>query len=104
MLGGGAPEVKEEVAGRRGSLTGSAAPPTRLLGAETSRCAEAYTPRPAVIHKVPQAVEILWKSVWRGPMTEIWTSILKQIEGKLDAKELKTWFGPTRQVGFVPDG
>ncbi|HTR02080.1 MAG TPA: chromosomal replication initiator protein DnaA [Thermoanaerobaculia bacterium] len=33
-------------------------------------------------------------------MTEIWSSILKQLEGKLDAKELKTWFGPTRQVGF----
>ena len=31
-------------------------------------------------------------------MTEIWTSILKQIEAKLDAKELKTWFGPTRQA------
>jgi chromosomal replication initiator protein len=35
-------------------------------------------------------------------MTEIWTSILKQIEGKLDPKELKTWFGPTRQVAFDP--
>ena len=33
-------------------------------------------------------------------MTEIWTSILKQIEGKLDPKELKTWFGPTRQLQF----
>ena len=31
-------------------------------------------------------------------MTEIWNSILKQIEAKLDAKELKTWFGPTRQL------
>jgi chromosomal replication initiator protein len=31
-------------------------------------------------------------------MTEIWTSILKQIEGNLDPKEFKTWFGPTRQV------
>ncbi len=31
-------------------------------------------------------------------MTEIWSSILKQIEGKLDPKELKTWFGPTRQI------
>src|SRR6186713_2469870 len=37
-------------------------------------------------------------------MTEIWTSILKQIEEKLDAKELKTWFGPTRQLGFTPEG
>ncbi|MEP6993352.1 MAG: DnaA N-terminal domain-containing protein, partial [Acidobacteriota bacterium] len=35
-------------------------------------------------------------------MTEIWTAILKRLEGKLDAKELKTWFGPTRQVGFDP--
>jgi chromosomal replication initiator protein len=35
-------------------------------------------------------------------MTEIWTSILKQIEGKLDPKELKTWFVPTRQVAFDP--
>ena len=31
-------------------------------------------------------------------MTEIWASILKQIEPKLDPKELKTWFGPTRQL------
>ena len=35
-------------------------------------------------------------------MTEIWASILKQLEGKLDSKELKTWFGPTRQVAFDP--
>jgi chromosomal replication initiator protein len=33
-------------------------------------------------------------------MTEIWSSILKQVEDKLDPKELKTWFGPTRQVQF----
>ena len=33
-------------------------------------------------------------------MTEIWSAILKRLEGKLDAKELKTWFGPTRQVHF----
>jgi chromosomal replication initiator protein len=31
-------------------------------------------------------------------MTEIWASILKEVEGKLDPKEFKTWFGPTRQV------
>ena len=36
-------------------------------------------------------------------MTEIWASILKQLEGKLDAKELKTWFGPTRQIAFDPE-
>jgi chromosomal replication initiator protein len=34
------------------------------------------------------------------PMTDIWNSILTQIEGKLDPKELKTWFGPTRQLQF----
>ncbi|MGH9367752.1 MAG: chromosomal replication initiator protein DnaA [Thermoanaerobaculia bacterium] len=33
-------------------------------------------------------------------MTEIWTSILKRLESKLDPKELKTWFAPTRQVAF----
>ncbi len=33
-------------------------------------------------------------------MTEIWSAILKRLEGKLDSKELKTWFGPTRQVHF----
>jgi len=31
-------------------------------------------------------------------MNEIWSSILKRLEGKLDPKELRTWFGPTRQV------
>ena len=46
-------------------------------------------------------MEILWKSGCAA-MTEIWTAILKQLEGKLDAKELKTWFGPTRQLGFDP--
>ena len=35
-------------------------------------------------------------------MTEIWPAILKQIEEKLDPKELNTWFGPTRQVAFDP--
>jgi chromosomal replication initiator protein len=33
-------------------------------------------------------------------MIEIWASILKKIEGKLDPKEVRTWFGPTRQVHF----
>jgi chromosomal replication initiator protein len=33
-------------------------------------------------------------------MTEIWSSILKRLEEKLDPKELKTWFAPTRQVAF----
>ncbi len=42
-------------------------------------------------------MEILRKS-GSITMTEIWSSILKRIEGKLDPKELKTWFGPTRQV------
>ena len=33
-------------------------------------------------------------------MTEVWASILKRLEDKLDPKELKTWFAPTRQIGF----
>ncbi len=33
-------------------------------------------------------------------MNEVWDSLLKQLEGKLDPKELKTWFAPTRQIGF----
>jgi chromosomal replication initiator protein len=33
-------------------------------------------------------------------MSEIWSSIVRNLEGKLDPKELKTWFGPTRQVAF----
>jgi chromosomal replication initiator protein len=33
-------------------------------------------------------------------MGEIWRSIVKGLEGKLDSKELKTWFEPTRQLGF----
>jgi len=33
-------------------------------------------------------------------MSEIWSSIVKSLEGKLDPKELKTWFAPTRQVSF----
>ena len=33
-------------------------------------------------------------------MSEIWTSIVRNLEGKLDPKELKTWFGPTRQLSF----
>ncbi len=34
-------------------------------------------------------------------MTEIWPRILRNLEEKLDAKELKTWFAPTRQVSFT---
>jgi chromosomal replication initiator protein len=37
-------------------------------------------------------------------MTEIWSSIVRNLEGKLDPKELKTWFAPTRQVSFEPAG
>jgi len=33
-------------------------------------------------------------------MTEVWNSILRRLEDKLDPKELKTWFAPTRQVAF----
>ncbi|MEP6470748.1 MAG: chromosomal replication initiator protein DnaA [Acidobacteriota bacterium] len=37
-------------------------------------------------------------------MSEIWSSIVKSLEGKLDPKELKTWFAPTRQVSFEDIG
>ncbi len=37
-------------------------------------------------------------------MSEIWSSIVKSLEGKLDPKELKTWFAPTRQVAFEDIG
>jgi chromosomal replication initiator protein len=37
-------------------------------------------------------------------MSEIWGSILKSLEGKLDPKELRTWFGPTRQLSFDSAG
>jgi chromosomal replication initiator protein len=33
-------------------------------------------------------------------VSEIWSSIVRNLEGKLDPKELKTWFAPTRQVSF----
>ncbi len=33
-------------------------------------------------------------------MSDLWNSIVKSLEGKLDAKELKTWFAPTRQLAF----
>jgi chromosomal replication initiator protein len=39
-------------------------------------------------------------------MTEVWPRIVKSLEGKLDARELRTWFEPTRQISFVdaPEG
>src|SRR3974377_16964 len=39
-------------------------------------------------------------------MTEVWPRIVKSLEHELDAKELKTWFAPTRQLSFVegPEG
>ncbi|HTD52669.1 MAG TPA: chromosomal replication initiator protein DnaA, partial [Thermoanaerobaculia bacterium] len=33
-------------------------------------------------------------------MTDLWASIVKSLEGKLDARELKTWFAPTRQLSL----
>jgi chromosomal replication initiator protein len=35
-----------------------------------------------------------------GAMNDLWDSILRNLEGKLDSKELKTWFAPTRQVAY----
>ena len=33
-------------------------------------------------------------------MTDLWASIVKSLEGKLDSRELKTWFAPTRQLSL----
>src|SRR5262249_58263082 len=33
-------------------------------------------------------------------MTELWASIVRNLEGKLDARELKTWFAPTRELSL----
>ena len=33
-------------------------------------------------------------------MTDLWASLVRQLEGKLDAKELRTWFAPTRQIAL----
>ncbi len=32
---------------------------------------------------------------------DLWNSIVSQLESKLDARELKTWFEPTRQLSFA---
>ncbi len=32
---------------------------------------------------------------------DLWSSIVSRLEGKLDARELKTWFEPTRQLSFA---
>jgi len=34
-------------------------------------------------------------------MTDIWNAIVVRLEEKLDSKELKTWFEPTKQLSFV---
>jgi len=33
-------------------------------------------------------------------MSDLWTSIVKNLEGKVDARELKTWFAPTRELSL----
>jgi chromosomal replication initiator protein len=33
-------------------------------------------------------------------MNDIWSAIVQRLEGRLDARELKTWFEPTRQISF----
>ena len=40
---------------------------------------------------------------WRGTVNDLWNSIIRKLEGRLDGKELKTWFEPTRQVSFAGD-
>ena len=33
-------------------------------------------------------------------MSDLWTTIVKNLEGKLDSRELKSWFAPTHQVSL----
>jgi chromosomal replication initiator protein len=37
-------------------------------------------------------------------MVDLWASIVKKLEGQLDAKELRMWFAPTRQISLERDG
>src|SRR5215472_6175306 len=105
MLGAGGAEVKERY------RCGMRDPGCEMPGAQddlasrfsyrASRIKGIYSRPPGVrrcFHSCGNHVEIEVLA-----MTEIWTSILKQLEGKLDAKELKTWFGPTRQLAFDPE-
>jgi len=41
----------------------------------------------------------LWKN--GSAMNDLWSAIISRLEGKLDGKELKTWFEPTRQLSFA---
>jgi chromosomal replication initiator protein len=45
----------------------------------------------------------LWKTLWKSGllMNDLWNAILRRLEGRLDGKELKTWFEPTRQLSFA---
>ena len=59
-----------------------------------------YSPAPN-----PQVFHSLRKSCGkvRGTVTDLWNSIIRKLEGRLDGKELKTWFEPTRQLSFAGD-
>src|SRR6266536_1962080 len=45
----------------------------------------------------------LWKSCGKASeeMTELWNAIIARLQEKLDGKELKAWFEPTKQLFFV---
>jgi chromosomal replication initiator protein len=56
------------------------------------------------VNQLSTGVENAVEKRARTSMMEVWNSILKGLEGKLDAKELKTWFAPTRQVAIEERG
>src|SRR4029453_10111175 len=64
-----------------------------------------YTPGPGLPQLFPQPVENLWKTGRAGRcMTEVWSSILKRIEGKLYPKGQKTWCAPAGQLVLDASG
>jgi chromosomal replication initiator protein len=48
-------------------------------------------------------VHRLWESCGKlaGTVKDLWNSIIRELDGKLDTKELKTWFEPTRQLSVA---
>src|SRR5437867_2773848 len=103
MLGIARREVKREGVGARGAGLGTReirpAVRTRRFGSRVPL----YTPR-LPVNQLSTGVENAVEKRARISMMEVWSSILKGLEGKLDAKELKTWFAPTRQVALEERG
>ena len=57
-----------------------------------------YSPPPTA-RPFPQPVEKMWKSGFA--MNDLWNAMIHRLEGRLDGKELKTWFEPTSQLSLA---